>query len=75
MDRPKEHLCTGDISTIKARLKLLDAAKPLREKGTFHRRRSTPVFYRVRGASVVLPDDTSWIVGVKEAIIVPPGVT
>ena len=27
MDRTKEHLCAGDISTIKARLKLLDAAK------------------------------------------------
>ena len=27
MDRTKEHLCAGDISTIKARLKLLNAAK------------------------------------------------
>ena len=34
MDRTKEHLCAGDISTIKARLKLLDAAKALRERGT-----------------------------------------
>ena len=32
MDRTKEHLCAGDISTIRARLKLLNSAKALREK-------------------------------------------
>ena len=34
MDRTKEHLCAGDLSTIKARLMLLEAAKALRERGT-----------------------------------------
>jgi phthalate 4,5-dioxygenase oxygenase subunit len=75
MDRTKEHLCAGDISTIKARLKLLNAAKGLRENGVVPPGARDAGVYRVRGASVVVPDDTSWIVGVKEATTVPPLVT
>jgi hypothetical protein len=55
-----------------ARLKLLDAAKALREKGSIPPGARDAGVYRVRGASVVVPDDASWIVGVKEAITVPP---
>ena len=72
MDRTKEHLCAGDISTIKARLKLLDAARALREKGTLPPGAKDAGVYRVRGVSVVVPDDVNWIDGVKEAMTVPP---
>jgi hypothetical protein len=48
MDRTKEHLCAGDIS--KARLKLLNAARALREKGTPPPGARDPGVYRVRGA-------------------------
>src|SRR5262249_12348956 len=72
MDRTKEHLCAGDISTIKARLKLLDAARALREKGTPPPGAKDAGVYRVRGVSIVVPDDVDWIDGVKEAMTVPP---
>jgi hypothetical protein len=70
--RVKEHLCAGDISTIKARLKLLNAAKALRENSGVPLGGLDAGVYRVRGASVVVPNDTSWVVGVQEAITVPP---
>jgi phthalate 4,5-dioxygenase len=72
LDRTKEHLCAGDLSTIKARLMLLDAAKALRERGTVPPGAKDPSIYRVRGASVFVPDDVNWIDGVGEAITVPP---
>ena len=72
MDRTKEHLCAGDISTIKARLKLLDAAKALRERGTVPPGAQDPGVYRVRGASIVVPDDVNWIDGVRDAMTVAP---
>jgi hypothetical protein len=72
MDRTKEHLCAGDISTIKARLKLLRAAKALRDHGTPPPGARDPSVYRVRGASIMVADDINWIDGVKEVITVPP---
>jgi phthalate 4,5-dioxygenase len=72
LDRTKEHLCAGDLSTIKARLMLLEAAKALREHGTVPPGAKDPSIYRVRGTSVVVPNDVNWIDGVREAITVPP---
>ncbi|HYA27332.1 MAG TPA: Rieske 2Fe-2S domain-containing protein [Acidobacteriota bacterium] len=72
MDRTKEHLCAGDISTIKARMQLLNAAKALREKGTPPPGARDAGVYRVRGASTVVDDDKNWIDGAKEATTVPP---
>ena len=72
MDRTKEHLCAGDISTIRARLKLLNSAKALREHGTPPPGARDPSVYRVRGASMSVPDDVHWFDGVKESITVPP---
>ena len=62
----------GDLSTIKARLMFLDAAKALRERGTVPPDAKDPSIYRVRGTSVVVPDDVNSIDGVREAITVPP---
>jgi hypothetical protein len=72
MDRTKEHLCAGDLSTIKARLMLLAAAKALRERGTPPPGAKDPSIYRVRGTSTAVPDNIDWIDGVKEATTVPP---
>jgi hypothetical protein len=71
LDRTKEHLCAGDISTIKARLKLLKAARDLRQHGTPPPGSRDPGVYRVRGVSMALPDEVSWFEGVKDAITVP----
>jgi hypothetical protein len=72
LDRTKEHLCAGDISTIKARLKLLDAAKALRAIGTVPPGARDPSVYRVRGTSTVVPDKMDWVDGVMDAMTVPP---
>ncbi|HEX9264706.1 MAG TPA: aromatic ring-hydroxylating dioxygenase subunit alpha, partial [Candidatus Binatia bacterium] len=72
MDRTKEHLCAGDISTIKARMKLFDAAKALREKGTVPPGARDPSVYRVRGTSTVVSENVHWIDGVMDAMTVPP---
>jgi hypothetical protein len=72
LDRTKEHLCAGDISTIKARLKLLDAAKALRARGTMPPGARDPSVYRVRGTSTVVPDNINWVEGVMDAMTVPP---
>jgi hypothetical protein len=72
LDRTKEHLCAGDLSTIKARLMLLDAARALRELDTAPPGTSDASIYRVRGASTTVPDSVDWFEGVKEAITVPP---
>jgi hypothetical protein len=71
LDRTKEHLCAGDISTIRARMKLLEAARALREKGTAPPGARDPGVYRVRGTSTVVPDHVHWIDGVMDAMTVP----
>jgi hypothetical protein len=71
LDRAKEHLCAGDISTIRARMKLLTAARALREKGTVPPGARDPSVYRVRGTSTVVPDHTHWVDGVMNAMTVP----
>jgi phthalate 4,5-dioxygenase oxygenase subunit len=72
LDRTKEHLCSGDLSIIKARIMLLDAAQALRERGTIPPGAREPGVYRVRGCSTVVADDVNWVEGVKEAVTVPP---
>jgi phthalate 4,5-dioxygenase len=72
LDRTKEHLCAGDISTIKARLKLLDAAKALRERGTVPPGARDPNVYRLRGTSTIVPDNVNWVEGVMSDMTVPP---
>ncbi len=71
LDRTKEHLCAGDLSTIKARMMLLDGAQALRERGAIPAGARSPEAYRVRGASKAVPDSLYWFDGVKEAVTVP----
>lgn len=72
LDRTKENLCSGDMSVIRARLMLLDAARAWRENGTVPIGARDPSVYRVRGGAVVVPDDVDWLEGVRESVTVPP---
>jgi len=72
LDRTKEHLCAGDLSTIKARMMLLNAARALRERGDIPAGARDPRVYGVRGASKAVPDSIYWFDGVREAVTVPP---
>ena len=71
LDRTQENLCAGDMSIIKARLMLLEAARALREKDTAPAGARNPSVYRVRGCAVVIPDDVDWIEGARESVTVP----
>jgi hypothetical protein len=72
LDRTKEHLCSGDMSIIKARRMLLTAAHDLRQYGTVPAGARDPGVYRVRGCAMVVPDDIDWVEGVHDTITVPP---
>jgi phthalate 4,5-dioxygenase oxygenase subunit len=71
LDRTREHLCAGDLSTIRARLNLLDAARKLRERGTPPPGALEASVYRVRGASQAVADDRNWFESVQDAMTVP----
>lgn len=70
LDRTKENLCSGDQTTGKARRLLLRLAKALREGGTTPLGVREPEIYRVRGTSVVVPDNLDWVDSVKERVTV-----
>jgi phthalate 4,5-dioxygenase oxygenase subunit len=66
MDRTKENLCGGDLSTVIARRRLMEAALALQEQGTMPLGARDGSVYRVRGASIILPADVDFLEGVKE---------
>lgn len=70
LDRTKENLCVADMTTVKARRMLKEAALALKEKGTVPVGVHDGGIYRVRAASTVVPDDVNWVEGVKESITV-----
>jgi phenylpropionate dioxygenase-like ring-hydroxylating dioxygenase large terminal subunit len=70
LDRSKEHLCSGDYATIRARRMLLKAAKELREHGTPPPGVKDPRVYRVRASSTIVPATTPWVEGVRSEVLV-----
>jgi len=72
LDRTKEHLCSGDMTIIKARRRLLAAANDFRQNGTVPIGARDAGLYRVRGCAMVVPDDIDWVEGVHDTITVPP---
>ena len=72
LDRSKENLCSGDMSIIKARRLLLDAAKTLRASGVAPRGAFDSSVYRVRAVSKVVPDNVNWMDAVKDDVTVTP---
>ena len=74
MDRTKENLCVGDMTIVKARRLLKDAAVALNDKGTVPVGVRDPGIYRVRGSSTTVPDDINWVEGAKESVTVDSSV-
>jgi len=70
LDRSKEHLCSGDYTTIRARRMLLKAAWELREHGTPPPGVMDPRVYRVRATSTIVREPTPWVQGVKSEVLV-----
>jgi phthalate 4,5-dioxygenase len=66
-DRTQEHLGTTDAMVIFVRRCLLNAARALREHGTPPANVDDANLYRVRPASVLLPDGESWITATEKA--------
>ena len=72
LDRTKENLCAGDLTIIKARQMLLEAAQALRDQGATPAGARDPAVYRVRGCAAVIPDQVDWMEGARESVTVPP---
>jgi phenylpropionate dioxygenase-like ring-hydroxylating dioxygenase large terminal subunit len=73
VDRTKERLVATDAGIIKARQKLRRAAIALAEQGV-EPPGSAPEHQKVRSAAIVLPHDVPMLDGVKDAVVVRPGV-
>ena len=66
-DRTQEHLGTTDAMVIYMRRRLLDAARALRDDGTRPANVDDARLYRIRPASILLPEDESWITATEKA--------
>jgi phthalate 4,5-dioxygenase oxygenase subunit len=73
-DRTKERLGMSDSGIIRARRRLMAAARALRQRGETPPGLETPETYRIRSSSVVLPRDLSWVEGAREQMRATPGV-
>ena len=71
LDRTKENLCAGDLTVIKARLMLLQAAQAWRDHHRMPTGAREASVYRVRGSAVVIPDNVDWVEGARESVTVP----
>ena len=71
LDRTKEHLCAGDLTVIKARRMLLQAAQGWRDDHRTPTGARESSVYRVRGSAVVIPDIVDWVEGARESLTVP----
>ena len=67
-DRMKEHLGSTDAMIIRVRLKLIEAAKALRDRGVTPPCVDSPELYRVRSAVVNLPKDVNWLEATREVV-------
>ena len=66
-DRTQEHLGTTDAMVIWMRRRLLDAARALRAEGTVPANVDDASLYRIRPASIVLPEGESWVSATEKA--------
>ena len=66
-DRTQEHLGTTDAMVIFVRRRLLEAARALREHGTVPANVDDPSLYRIRPASILLPEGESWVAATEKA--------
>ena len=73
VDRAKENLVSTDNGIIRARHRLLRAAKALAEKGVTPPG-VDPAHQRVRSAALVLPPDQPFKEAARDALVVQPNV-
>ena len=66
-DRTQEHLGTTDAMVIFARRRLIDAARALRDEGSVPANVDDASLYRVRPASVLIPEGESWVAATEKA--------
>jgi phenylpropionate dioxygenase-like ring-hydroxylating dioxygenase large terminal subunit len=64
--RDKEHLGTTDQLIIRARRRMIELARNLREKGEVPPGVDNPEVYRVRSGEVILPRSADWFEATKE---------
>ena len=63
----QEHLGTTDAMVIWMRRRLIDAAQALRDEGVVPANVDDPTLYRIRPASILLPEGESWITATEKA--------
>jgi hypothetical protein len=66
-DRTRERLGTSDLMVIFVRRMLLKACKDLRDHGIVPESVDNPTLYRVRSASIILPEDKHWFAATAES--------
>ena len=66
-DRTQEHLGTTDAMVIYVRRRLINAARALRDEGVVPANVDDTSLYRVRPASVLIPEGESWIAATEKA--------
>jgi phthalate 4,5-dioxygenase len=66
-DRTQEHLGTTDAMVIYVRRRLINAARALRDDGVVPANVDDAGLYRVRPASVLLPEGDSWTTATEKA--------
>ncbi len=66
-DRTQEHLGITDEMVTYARRRLIGAARALRDEGVAPANVDDSSLYRVRPASVLLPEGDSWITATEKA--------
>ena len=66
-DRTQEHLGTTDAMVIYMRRRLLEAARALREEGVVPANVDDASLYRLRPASILLPEGESWIAATEKS--------
>jgi hypothetical protein len=66
IDRTEEHLGTSDAMVIRARRRVHDAARALRDRGVPPPGVDYPGVYLRRSGGVILPGDADWIEATRE---------
>jgi phthalate 4,5-dioxygenase oxygenase subunit len=66
-DRTHERLGTSDLMVIFVRRMLLKACRDLQEHGIVPESVDNPTLYRVRSASIILPEDKHWFAATEGA--------
>ena len=67
----RTHNGHGDLTTIKARQILLNAAQALRDQSRLPAGGRDPAVYHVRGCAVAISDRVEWTAGARESVTVP----